>query len=190
MASLDTKGSWSTLVEREELERQKNGTPHILPNPPIVPSQGPATPFSASFNPNAPTPLTPPEGIVSPMTTILRDPPGRANADAWTNSISASLGALATQFSAASQALAAIPTIPASSDVTPEAIAVIQQAQSNLEQELDSLKEQVTYLLEHRRSSNKEKERAHDVGDWEGFESRLQSVEQRMEKLSEAITLE
>ncbi|KAI0087515.1 hypothetical protein BDY19DRAFT_907366 [Irpex rosettiformis] len=190
MATLDTKDSRSTLVEGEEAERAKSGTPHPLTNSSSTPTQEPALPFSASFNPNAPTPLTPPAGIVTPMTTMLRSTPGRANSDAWTNSISISLSALATQFSAASQALAAISAIPVSSDVTQEAIAAIQQAQSKLGQELDSLKEQVSYLLEHGRPSNKEKERAHDVESSEGFESRLQEIEQRLEQVSEAITLD
>lgn len=193
MASLDTKDSRSTLVEGEDAERQRSGTPQPPPKSSTAPSlQEPASPFSASFDPNAPTPLTPPTDIVSPLTTIARNPPGRENADAWTNSISTSLSTLATQFSVASQALAAIPAIPASgAGATPEAIAVVQQAQDKLEQELESLKEQVAYLLEHGRRSDKEKERAYDVQvDQEGFEGRLQGIEQRLEQFGEVIKLE
>ncbi|KAI0341162.1 hypothetical protein BDW22DRAFT_1408206 [Trametopsis cervina] len=122
----------------------------------------------------------------------MRNPPGRMGSEAWTNSISSSLSALANQFTAASQALAAIPAVPTAGNADPEVIAVIQQAQTKLEQELESLKEQVTHLLEHGGRSAKEKERAVEIVDSEpeASEARLQGMERRIEELAEAIRLD
>lgn len=66
----------------------------------------------------------------------------------------------------------------------------IQQAQMQLEQELDSLKEQVARLQEHGRSSEKEKERVVEVDGSEDFESRLQRIEQRLDGFAETMRLE
>ncbi|KAI0683295.1 hypothetical protein BC835DRAFT_758648 [Cytidiella melzeri] len=185
MTSLENKDSKSTLVEIEEVERNRDDKPHPLSASPMTP--GSPSPFSASFDPNTATPLTPPLDVLSPMTSIARHQPVRATSYAWTSSISTSLNTLASQFSAASQTLAALPI---SDDATPEIVAVVQQAQTKLEQELESLKEQVTYLLEHGRHSDKEKGRAADPSDIEGYESRLQGIEQKLEQFSEVMKLD
>jgi hypothetical protein len=225
MATLDSKDSKSTLVddnERQHREGQRSGTPPPLPTSSTMPEA--PSPFSAYFDPNAKTPLTPPITLASPMTTLARDSNSNSNstsndnnnshqlgtpAEAWTSSLSVSLNALASQFAIASQALSTIPALPSpspstsisSAGIDPEALAVVRQAQTTLEQELEALKEQVAYILEHGRSSDKEKAReittmtttdavSPHAGLLEGLEGRLQGIEQNIERLDEAIRLE
>ncbi len=61
-----------------------------------------------------------------------------------------------------------------------------------LEQELDSLREQVTRLGENSRRAEKERER--DSGgegiDKEGLETRLTGIEKKVDDLAEAIRME
>jgi hypothetical protein len=185
MATLGAKDSRSTLVdERPPLERTT--TPPPLPSSPL----SPASPFSASFDPNNPTPLTPPANLFSPMTSIVPNasatPLGmQITQDSWR----ASLGALALQFAA----LATMPTPDRENSAGyVGTLSVIEQAQERLKEEIEVLREQVEHLRETRTPAEKEKEREHLHlnGDVEGYEIRIQAVEKRVEDLAEAIRLE
>ncbi|PSR88470.1 hypothetical protein PHLCEN_2v5150 [Hermanssonia centrifuga] len=102
---------------------------------------------------------------------------------------------LANQFAAASQALA---TIQAHTDneedvsATSSGLVNIQEAQMRLEQELDSLRGQVTRLGENSRRAENERER--DSGpegiDREGLETRLTGIEKKVDDLAEAVRTE
>ncbi|KAF7800174.1 hypothetical protein EIP86_011421 [Pleurotus ostreatoroseus] len=189
MATLETKDSRSTLVEEAERART-NGTPHPLPPSPLTP----ASPFSASFDPNGPLPMTP----ESPLAPLI---PARSPArpEAWSRTVSASLNTLASQFAAASQALATLPQTAVldmddeSTTSSSAAVVSIQQAQARLEEELDSLREQITALGEHRRAE-KEKERENpmiadeDIRD--SIETRFLGIEKKLDDLAETIRLE
>lgn len=122
---------------------------------------------------------------------MVQNPVPAGNQQVWTSSISTSLSALATQFAAASQALAELPAAPSSSHgISYETIGVMQQAQTKLEQELDSLREQISHLMEGGRRLEKEKERAHETGIPENLEGRLEAIEKRMDEFAEAMRLE
>ena len=73
------------------------------------------------------------------MVTLARNPPGRGSQEAWTNSVAASLNSLASQFAAASTALAAVPSQQNGGffDEVP-GLAVIEQAQTRLKEELET----------------------------------------------------
>lgn len=192
MTTLENKDSRSTLVEEAERTRVQNNTPHPLPPSPLTP----ASPFSASFDPNGPLPLTPefPNAPIIPARSLHRPVP-----EAWGRTVSASLSTLATQFAAASQALATLPqtaildTDDDSTASSSAAVVSIQQAQARLEEELDSLREQITALGEHRRA---EKEKARegamitdeDVRDH--METRFLGIERKLDDLAETIRLE
>ena len=72
------------------------------------------------------------------------------------------------------------------------ALAVIEQAQAKLKEELDTLREQVEHLQEMRTPAEKEKEREREHGDGGGeqYEARLQAVEKKVEEIAETIRLE
>lgn len=174
---LEPKDSRSTLVD--EPVRERPDTPQPTPSTPGSPG-----PFSASFDPNAPTPQTPSVSLVSPMTGLASSP-SAVSQEMWRNSIAGSLNALASQFATASQALAAAEhESPASS----AAFIAIEQAQARLKEELDSLREQIERLSV--RSSEKEKERAHPEGSVDAYEARIQAVEKKVDDIAETIRLE
>lgn len=182
---LEAKDSRSTLVE--EVPRfERSETPHAQSPAPATP----ASPFSASFDPNGPIPQTP-QGILSPATTLSQRPSMPASQDAWTSSVAASLNSLASQFAAASTALATVPIRP-NSDVQESfpALTMIEQAQSRLKDELETLREQVAHLMESGRRPEKEKEREKVEIPAEDYEMRLQAVEKKVDELGEAIRLE
>ena len=114
-ADADPNSSSSTLIN------------HDLPSASPPEPASPASPFSASFDPNASTPsvdasLTTPlairQGPFHPLPlgdVQLR--PGAADANAlWAHRLSASFGAIAEQIAAASRALA-VPPVPPSPTV-------------------------------------------------------------------------
>ena len=172
-----------TLVEEHERARQRNGTPHPLT---------PGSPFSASFDPNAPTPATPDLPV-----PILGGPITRRTSEVWSTTVSSSLNNLAQQFAAASQALAAIPIASeddeSTTSLSTNGIASVQQAQTKLEQELETLREQVAALGERRRA---EKEKANELGMLtddlyrEQMETRFLGIEKKLDDLAETIRLE
>lgn len=99
-----------------------------------------------------------------------------------------SLGHLATQFATASKALASVP--PDTESRHQESLETIRRAQGKLEQDLESLKEQVAHLREYGTRTEKEKERALDLASMEGFGVRLQSVEKKLDEIEETMRLE
>lgn len=139
--------------------------------------------------------MTPPTSVFAGGAGIISGAPAATTVtESWASSLSTSLGSLATQFAQASQALAAVPAGSASGAPQLEGLAIIQQAQTRLEQELESLKEQVAYLRENRPRSEKEKEKAAEAeaekSGAEDFENRLQAVEKHVEDVAETIRLE
>ena len=189
MTTLEGKDSRSTLVEQTERLRMHDDTP--LP-------MTPGSPFSASFDPNNPTPTTP--GFVAPAAVVRRPAlAGRRASDVWSTTVSSSLGTLAAQFAAASQALAALPATAEGDDDTDSAastgsVAAVQQAQARLDQELEALREQVANLGDLRRRAEKEKEREGFMGiddGWrENIETRFLGIEKKVDELAETIRLE
>ena len=182
MATLEPKDSKSTLVE-ESSSKERAGTPHPLPPTPL----SPASPFSASFDPNAPTPQIHPDQIFLPTTSSLSSVSAAPVAtqmtqDAWRSS----LQALASQFAT----LASVPA-PVAGDhgAFSGALTVLEQAQAKLKDEIDILKEQLE-TLRLRTPSDKEKEREHPDGGIEGYEARFQAVEKKVEEIAEAIRIE
>lgn len=100
-----------------------------------------------------------------------------------------SLNALASQFSTASQALAALPTSDRENPVNLTALTAIERTQAQLKEDMDALREQVEYL--RTRSPEKEKMREQAEGEpVESYELRMQAVEKRVEEIAEAIRLE
>lgn len=204
MATLETKDSRLTLVDETERERTRNnGTPHPLPPSPLSPAS-PASPFSSYFDPNGPTPATP-DPAIAPIAVINAPARPSAGPDVWSNSISASLSTLATQFAAASHALAALPqsaSITRADDETESSmstrggVAAIMQAQARLEEELETLREQVASLGEHSRRAEKEKQKAQEGGLTiddtvrESLETRFLGIEKKLDDLAETIRLE
>lgn len=195
MATLEPKDSRSTLVEEPEKLPPRSDTPHSLTNgAPMSPN----SPFSASFNPNAPTPQTPPEGYMfSPMTAILSSPSPQTalappvNQEAWRGNVASSLHALASQFAVASQALASMPTPERESPAFSTALTVVEAAQARLKDELDTLREQIEFLRVREKGST-EKGRERELPDIpaEAYETRIQAVEKKLEEMAEAIRLE
>ncbi|KIP01942.1 hypothetical protein PHLGIDRAFT_20569 [Phlebiopsis gigantea 11061_1 CR5-6] len=104
-------------------------------------------------------------------------------------SLTTSLNALASQFSTASLALAALPTPDRESPAGSTALAVLEQAQSQLKEEIDALREQVEYL---RTRTPKEKEREHAgvLPVAETYELRIEAVEKKVDELGEALRLD
>lgn len=130
------------------------------------------------------------------MTGIIQNPPlpsaPAALQDAWRTSIAISLNALSSQFATASQALATIPTTERQSPAQLGALAVIEQTQARLQEEMEALREQVEYL--RTRSPGKEKGRAQpdesSSVDMDAYDARMTAVEQKVEELAETIRLE
>ena len=81
-----------------------------------TPGQEPASPFSASFDPNGPTPpvqqhaLALRDSPLHPITEVRLPTNGVDVSALWAHRLSASFGAIADQIAAASQALATVPT--------------------------------------------------------------------------------
>ncbi|EKM52215.1 uncharacterized protein PHACADRAFT_260438 [Phanerochaete carnosa HHB-10118-sp] len=194
-ATLELKDSRSTLVEEPDKPPVRSNTPHPLTNG--APAT-PGSPFSASFNPNAPTPRTPPEGVMfSPMTLALANPPPDnslappASAEAWRGSVTSSLTALAAQFAVASQALSAMPNPERESPAFTAALDVVEQAQARLKDELDVLREQVEFLrVREKGSAEKGREREQVDVPVDAYEERLHAVEKKVEDIAESIRLE
>lgn len=67
---------------------------------------------------------------------------------------------------------------------------MIEQAQSRLKDELETLREQVAHLMESGRRPEKEKEREKVEIPVEDYEMRLRAVEKKVDELGEAIRLE
>ena len=184
--TLEPKDSRSTLVEETERLRLNDGTPQPL-------SPGSPGPFSASFNPNGPTPATP--AVTNPFDgPLARRPPMRQGSQVWR----ATLGTLADQFAAASQALAAAEAeAEADTDSATstgggsEGIAAVQQAQARLAQELEALREQVADLGDMRRRAEKQREVfGMDDMQREATETRFLGIEKKVDELADTIRLE
>ncbi|GJE96968.1 hypothetical protein PsYK624_131780 [Phanerochaete sordida] len=197
--TLEPKDSRSTLVDegdKADKAPERADTPHPLTSSST--STTPGTPFSASFDPNGPTPLTPPEGgMFSPMSIALSHQTPQlalvapANAEAWRSNVASSLNTLAAQFAVASQALATLPTPERESPVFNTTLTIVEQAQARLRDELDGLREQVEFLrVRDKGVTEKGRERALPDVPMDAYEERLQAVEKKVGDIAEVIRLD
>lgn len=85
-----------------------------------------------------------------------------------------------------------MPTTERQSPAQVGALAVIEQTQARLQEEMEALREQVEYL--RTRSPGKEKGRAQpdesSSVDMDAYDARMTAVEQKVEELAEIIRLE
>ncbi|RPD63526.1 hypothetical protein L227DRAFT_497473 [Lentinus tigrinus ALCF2SS1-6] len=146
-----------------------------------TPAQEPASPFSASFDPNGPTPpaqqhaLALRDSPLHPITEVRLPTNGVDVSALWAHRLSASFGAIADQIAAASQALATVPVPPnATVSSSPSAadsgdaeilalktrMDIIERTQEKLGADLQQMQSQLARMQVSGRSEHAEKQRA------------------------------